>query len=67
MASGTTVKEIPFLDAAGVLEGRCAAAREEGRASRLNLQEIGPHAVSEVLRPPLAEGGPASGACGRAR
>jgi hypothetical protein len=46
VGSTTTVVEVPFLDAAKVLEGRCAAARSQGRASRLNIQDLGPYSLT---------------------
>lgn len=46
VGSATTVSEVPFIDASGVLQGRCAAARSQGRASRLDVQELGPYSLS---------------------
>lgn len=46
VGSATTVAEVPFIDASGVLQGRCAAARAQGRASRLDVQELGPYSLS---------------------
>jgi filamentous hemagglutinin family protein len=51
VSSGTEVIQVPFIDAAGVLRGQCAAVRESGEASQLGITLSGPHAIAPTAPP----------------
>lgn len=46
VSSGTTMPEVPFLDASQLLASRCQAARARGRSNSLDIGNIGPYSLA---------------------
>ena len=46
VSAGVARRELPFVDASGVLRGQCRSSRQEGVVSELTTRAVGPYAAN---------------------